>query len=351
VVTLAEQIRDWLVPVLAGGLALVFLLLALMLLQRVLRGFRRVRREALERRYRPLVTSILSGEAPLDAAVLRRLPARHHRVFATLIIAPLHVARGEYNVRGLELANHLRLIPAWRHTLTHRHWWRRAEAGLALGLVRDRRAVSALIRLLDDEHEQVRAAAIDALGLIGDPAAIEPLVARIKDPSHHERARVVEALRAFGASASDELVALGDRTPETRVLAAAVLTHIGTATALDSLLAWSADPDGPARAAAWHALAAIGPHERAYYHAVKALSDPFPAVRAGAARVLGRVGRVDGSAYLARLLDDDWDVAAQAARALGRLGLPGHQALQSRTDGAEGPGRDLARQVLWEIGG
>ena len=39
---------------------------------------------------------------------------------------------------------------------------------LALGLVRDRRAVPLLIALLDHDHDQVRSAAIDALGIIGE---------------------------------------------------------------------------------------------------------------------------------------------------------------------------------------
>jgi hypothetical protein len=43
-----------------------------------------------------------------------------------------------------------------------------------------------------------------------------------------------------------------------------------------------------------------------------------------------------------------WDVAAQAARALARLGPDGLAALQARVERGPGPGHDLARQVLWE---
>ena len=71
-------------------------------------------------------------------------------------------------------------------------------------------------------------------------------------------------------------------------------------------------------------------------------------VRAAAARALARSGRADAAPQLAGRLDDDWEVAAQSARALARLGEPGLAALRARVARGDGLGHDLARQVLWE---
>ena len=100
----------------------------------------------------------------------------------------------------------------------------------------------------------------------------------------------------------------------------------------------------------WNALGTIGLTERAFYHAVKALNADEPPVRAAAARALARSGREDAVPQLAGKLDDEWEVAAQSARALSRLGAAGQAALQRRIDSGAGLGHDLARQVLWESG-
>jgi HEAT repeat protein len=73
-------------------------------------------------------------------------------------------------------------------------------------------------------------------------------------------------------------------------------------------------------------------------------------VRAAAARALARSGRTDAAPQLAGKLDDEWEVAAHAARALAKLGPEGHAALKERVDSGAGLGHDLARQVLWESG-
>lgn len=347
---LAEDLRELLVPILLTLVVLVAALLAVLLLQRGIRTLRQARWAVLRQRYQPHIAAVLAGATPPTPELIARLPRRHRGVIAELLLAPLRIVHGDETTRGRELAEALGLAAAWRESLTDRRWWRRANAALALGLVRDRSAVAALITLLDHDHEQVRAAAIDALGLIGDPAAIRPLVARMKDPSRHERARVVEALSRFGESATAALLALGRQEPAERAYVARMLTHVGGAAAAEPLLDWTADREPATRAAAWRTLAAIGLSHRAFYHALKALRDADPLVRAAAARALGRAGRPDAARYLADRLDDDWDVGAEVARALGRLGPVGRAALTVRAEGEDGPGQDLARQMLWERG-
>lgn len=347
--TIAEQFRDALVPFLIGGAALLLAMLVVLVAQRLIRAAAEVRHRSLTERYRGIVQSALAEESlALDA--LTGIPVRHRGIAAELVLATLRVVRGAQTERARAIAERLQLTAGWREDLRSRFWWHRSEAALALGLLRDREAVALLTPLLDDDHEQVRAAAIDALGQIGDPAAIEPLLQSMSEPTRHERARVVQALRGFGEDATRALVQHGKRHEDDRAVVAMVLSFVGGTAASETLLEWSASPDAETRAAAWMAIGTIGMDDRAYYHAIKALNADAPAVRAAAARALARSGRADAAPQLAGRLDDEWEVAAQSARALARLGAPGLDALKTRVAHGGGLGHDLARQVLWESG-
>ena len=220
---------------------------------------------------------------------------------------------------------------------------------MALGLVRDREAVPALVRVLDDPHDEIRAAAVDALGSIGDVAAVQALLARIGEQSRHQQARLVEALRRIGPAVTASVVTLGAEAPGERRMIAEILALVGGTGARVTLMEWTGDADALVRAASWRAIGMIGMDERAAYHALRALSDQDPRVRAQAAQALGRTGRLDFVPYLQSHLDDEWEVAAQGARALARLGDEGRAALQAREDsGAGGHGLELAKHFLWE---
>jgi HEAT repeat protein len=74
----------------------------------------------------------------------------------------------------------------------------RQAAALALGEVRDTRAVAPLIKALRDDHEHVRQAAANSLGKIGDSEAVEPLIAATRDDSEIVRRMAVNALGMIG---------------------------------------------------------------------------------------------------------------------------------------------------------
>lgn len=348
--TIAEQFRDALVPFLIGGSAILLTMLAVLIGQRLIRAAMEARHRAVTARHRPAIERALDEASPLTLDAVGVIPARHRGIVAEVVLASLRVVRGAQVDRARAIAGRLRLIDGWREDLGSRFWWHKSEAALALGLLRDREAVPQLTRLLDDDHEQVRAAAIDALGQIGDPVAIAPLLSRMGEPTRHERARVVQALRGFGEQATRALVQHGQQHEDDRAVVSTVLSFVGGAAASDALLQWTASPDAETRAATWSAIATIGLDERAFYHAVKALTADEPMVRAAAARALARSGRADAAPQLASRLDDEWEVASQSARALARLGEPGFAALRSRVELGDGLGRDLARQVLWESG-
>jgi len=348
--TIAERFRDALVPFLAIGSAILLILFVTLIAQRLVRAAAESRRKALLERYRPAVDAALASGSAASLAAIAQIPKRHREVVAELVLATLRVVRGPQTERARDVAQRMDLTSQWRDDLGSRMWWRRSEAALALGLLRDKKAVPLLTPLLDDEHEQVRAAVIDALGQIGDVWAIRPLLARLADPTRHERARLVQALRAFGENGSRALVEHGKSHSNDRLVVASVLSFVGGAGATEPLLDWSTSPDADTRAAVWSALAAIGVGDRGFYHAIKALNAAEPAVRSAAARALARSGRSDAIPYLAGKLDDAWEVAAVCALSLARLGPAGMQALKDRVAAGEGLGHDLARQVLWESG-
>jgi hypothetical protein len=348
--TIAERFRDVLVPFLLAGTAILLLMLVALIGQRLFRAAAHARRRSLVDRYRPIIDAALGSDSSHALDDAAAIPARHRPIAAEIVLSTLRVVRGGHNDRARVLAERLGLTDGWRHDLASRFWWHRSEAALAIGLLRDKKAVPLLTPLLDDDHEQVRAAAIDALGQIGDSWAITPLLARMSQPARHERARLVQALRAFGDRATRALVLHGQREAGDRALVATVLSYVGGAGAQEALLEWAAAPDADTRVAVWSALGTIGLNERAFYHAIKALNADESAVRAAAARALARSGRADAVPQLAGKLDDEWEVAAQSARALARLGAAGQAALQRRIDSGEGLGHDLARQVLWESG-
>jgi HEAT repeat protein len=233
------------------------------------------------------------------------------------------------------------------HDLGGHPWWRQSEAARALGLVRAEGALRPLLACLDDSHEEVRAAAVEALGHLGDPGCVPALLRALPDASRHQRARVVEAIRALGPGVAHALVAHARVHPDDLATVAELIGFTGAASASDDLLAWSSHPDDKVRASALQALGSLGLDDRAYYYTLRALGDTSEAVRAMAARALGRSRRGDAAPYLAHHLADEWLVAAHAATALRMLGPAGERELVARQE-APGLAGVLARQMLWE---
>ena len=241
----------------------------------------------------------------------------------------------------------LGLIDRWMKDLGGHPWWRQAEAARALGLVRAEGALRPLLACLEDPHEEVRAAAVEALGHLGDPGCVPALLRALPDASRHQRARVVEAIRELGPGVAHALVAHARVHPDDLATVAELIGFTGAASAADDLLAWSSHPDDKVRASALQALGSLGLDDRAYYYTLRALGDTSEAVRAMAARALGRSRRGDAAPYLAQHLGDEWLVAAHAATALRMLGPSGERELAARQD-TPGLAGVLARQMLWE---
>jgi len=345
----ADVVLAVLIPFLIFSATALALMLVFLISQRGLDEFRFQRKRRLTARYRELIDSLLQPGADTGAlAGLSRVPKRHHYVIETMLLKPLAVSTGSVVERLREAARATGLIDAWVQRLTSRRWWVRAESVRALGLVRESRSLSLIVRALDDEHEEVRAAAVEALGLIGDPNTIPVLLSKLADQSRNQRARVIEALRQFGDAATPALIAHAYRRADDAAAVADVLGLIGGSVAGAELNRWMASPRADVRLASMRALGSIGLDDTGFAMALQALEDPKPGVRAMAARALGRSRREDSVEFLATHLDDEWTVAANCANALRRLGDAGLDRLRDRADDETYVG-DLARQMLWEF--
>jgi HEAT repeat protein len=333
---------------LVSALALAGLLL-LLIVQRGIDELRFRRRQRVMALYRQAVDALLGPDRSEAAVIaLARAPAAHRPVIETMLLKPLALSTGSVVEQLRQAARAIGLVDEWARRLGDRRWWVRADAARALGLVREPRALAALFHTLDDDHEEVRAAAVEALGLIGHPHAISALLSRLADQSRHQRARIIEALREFGDAATPQLVAHATAHPADAVTMADVLGLIGGTAAVESLQTLALDERPLVREAAFKGLGTIGLDHTGIGLARHALDDAEPAVRAAAARALGRARCHDAAPDLARLLDDEWIVAACAADALRRLGPSGLAQLEARANEG-GYAGDLARQMVWEL--
>lgn len=191
----------------------------------------------------------------------------------------------------------------------------RTVAAEALGLLGDVSATPGLAEVLGrDPAAQVRAAAARALGAIRDPAAESALVDALSDPDPWTRTCAVEALERLEPADGEALleVVRSGREEASRAAAVALERTGHVARWVDEL---SGAPAGRAEALeGWLVLVARrgggGPIEGAL------ATSPDLAVRARAARLLGRAGDPEATDALARACGDaEWPVRLEALRA------------------------------------
>lgn len=179
-------------------------------------------------------------------------------------------------------------------------------------------SIPALVDRLDDDAARVRRHAAEKLALfdVDDGAFAEAMLAReaayrtLADFDGRPDERAVEAL----------LGALDDGDEEVREMAAKGLGFHAADEAAPALVAKLESDDVPAvRAAAARALGRVGAGEDALYEAVR---DPEPEVRAGVARALGRPPEVPVDVLLAAADDEDATVREAAVLSLGESDDP-----------------------------
>src|SRR4051812_10581922 len=197
----------------------------------------------------------------------------------------------------------------------------RRAAAVALGRIGDRRAVPALIGLLESERELIAPAA-GALARIGDPRAFEALVSLLGDADLSVRHAAIGALNSIGhpEMGSRMRALLDDADVRVRESAVKIAGYFGYAECVDGVLARCTDPDENVRAAALESAAYLDDARTAPVLAAAARSGSAR-VRAAAARALGQADDESAGETLRLLLHDpDSWVRYFAAIGLGRRG-------------------------------
>ena len=113
-----------------------------------------------------------------------------------------------------ETRNPLAVDPLVLTLRTDKHYAVREEAAYALGQIKDRSAVEALVEALGDVDSGVQRIAAASLGEIKDPRAIEPLVFTLKEQRDPlVRSTVLAALDKIGWKISSEEIAVMQKGP------------------------------------------------------------------------------------------------------------------------------------------
>lgn len=330
------------------GAFLALLNLAAVFIERAVFGLIAMRRRRVARQYAPVMERAMSG----DQAAIHELavsPVRLRVEIARLLLLPLiddHDAQRIASARTIFEA--MSLVPVADRLLHSRWWWQRALGSRVLGFLQMVAYTPAIVAALDDRHPEVRAAALDALADLRHPDSLQAVVVRLHDESLH-RGRRLAALTAFGSDCEPFLLEMAAVDSRNRLDYARALRICGTARSLSMLAGWTQDPDPGVRAAAFEALAHVGPDARVAPLAIGALESDDVGVRAMAAYALHDCsGASDVAGRLAQHLDDQWQVAVQAARSLKTIGDGGITALKTAATRSDLAGQ-LARQTLWEI--
>ena len=142
--------------------------------------------------------------------------------------------------------------------LGHRDGVVRGHAALALGQMKEPRAVDALIGLLGDDETRGGAgrSAAWALGEIGDVRAVEPLIASLSQPSASKGTAVQALARLRDDRAVEPLIHMFEGRPDPSL--ATVLGNWGDRRAVEPLVAVMEHPDSHVRFYAARALGKLG---------------------------------------------------------------------------------------------
>ncbi len=220
-----------------------------------------------------------------------------------------------------------------REALSHPNPGVRRQGALAAGRIGDGGAVDLLLPVLHDSVPTVQAAAAFALGLLKDARAIPALLETVRAvPSRDQGAPQLEAVTAIakiggedGARALSDIIAAGSPGASTPAVNAALLEswRLGARAPVVQLVRFTDATDAATRWRALYALARLraAPGAAAL---VRALSDPDPQTRTVAARGISkalvdsaRLDPRDAIAALRRLLTDgDAHIRINVLRAL-----------------------------------
>lgn len=216
--------------------------------------------------------------------------------------------------------------------------WRQCAID-GLGQLGDARTVEPLIQALTDSDVDVRRIAVNALGQLGDSRAVEPLIQALADPDMFVRFHVLNALSKLGNFTFEPLIrALDDPNAIIRSEAVGLLGKKRDNGVVEALIQTLADPAAEVRSASVYSLGKVR-DPRAIEALIQVLADPDAAVRSSAAITLGLLEDERAVKPLIALLRDKPRDSDVIVTALNRIDtLEARMALQSWRAGELGKG-------------
>ena len=246
--------------------------------------------------------------------------------------------------------------------LKNRNRYAREQAALALGKIRDARAVEPLLQVLVDENGSGRGEAALALGEIGDTRVVEPLIQALKNEDTGVRKDAVIALgKIRDARAVEPLlqVLMDDIDESIRDQAAWALGEIGDVRVVESLIQALEDKARSVHLLVAEALSKIG-DTRAILPLTKALKDEHRHFVQGNRVVQGdrmeqawkKIAEDERAVeFLIQVLnDEDNYIRTKAAGALVNIGESSVESLIKVMDDNDVNARGLAAKALGNIG-
>ncbi len=196
-----------------------------------------------------------------------------------------------------------------------------------LGEIQDRRAMPALIRLLEDPRDKVRMYAVTALLQIGGPRAVEAVLGRLTREGKGLQGFIVECLLRYGRDAW-EPVAQSLRSPDWRVRreAAYLLGGLGDPRSVELLVEALGDREEAVRRNAAYSLGVLAPVCSDVPSVIAALvarlADPSEAVVEAARGALVRFGPEAVDVLTQVALSGSVERAVASLNALREIGSP-----------------------------
>ncbi|HPM42997.1 MAG TPA: HEAT repeat domain-containing protein, partial [Candidatus Omnitrophota bacterium] len=235
-------------------------------------------------------------------------------------------------------------VPELLNTLSSHNDNARRLAAMALGRIKDARAVLPLIGLLRDSSEPVRKEAAEALGRMQDPRALEGLIELLAESKLHTI--IINAVKNIEDPKRQVLLINSTKNKDANIRngCAVILGEIKALDSVPALAVLLKDPSLVVRGSAARALGNIG-SKAAIPALVAALSDTEPLIRKAVAdslRKLGWTAANNDEAMAYAVATHDW-------AKLGEIGQPAIPVLKGFLTGTDNETRKSALRTLGAI--
>jgi HEAT repeat protein len=333
----------WITVASIGG-SLLLLLYTLEL--RFRRRLRERQRASVIAHWRAIIADAVTGNATAAAPTLRR---GERREFLRLWVYTRSMVEGAAADRLIALARSLSLPELARRQARESHIGAKLMAIQAQGYLRDPDSFAELAAATDDANPLVSIAAAEALAAIDATRAVDRLIPKIARRRDWPRTHVFKVLQRAGSAVIGEPLyrciraAADDDAAYLLQFAEIAEFDVRDALAVE-LLRSRENPEVLA------AALKVATGHAAVPRIDELLAHPAWYVRMQAARLLGRMGRLEDAPRLEKLLaDEEWWVRFRAAKALVSLPGLGAQSLeQVRMRLIDRYARDILGQVIAE---